>query len=421
MRALLSSLFVAALSAGCIWSQFDDTLVNAPVEWVERPGWIRGGYGTSLAAQPDRTSILVGGEPLIGGAAIFTFEAGSKVFRPACEDLARCRPVGVPMPMRDSAGGTDCFAYGVGPGVAALGEEAGLLGGCATGQLFKLPLSPEARDYFATTVLVGSKKAGAFPGLLALASSGPSLVAGVPDLSLALEYPPDGAPPRALQAPPGAESFGSSVALTRADGPPTLAVGAPRQGQVFLFALGPAAPAPRACIKRPGLYGAVLHGFTSRKRPLLAISDASTRVDIVDVALIPDAPDCREVPSDALLTTLRCTEDGDVKGCIEGAFGYALASADLDGDGAPEVIVGAPGVNVRGVPNAGVLSLFRVEPRDEMPRHLFLSSASADDRIGSSIAAFRKDGRVVIASGALTKERLPLFHCASTSPSERCR
>jgi hypothetical protein len=165
----------------------------------------------------------------------------------------------------------------------------------------------------------------------------------------------------------------------------------------------------------------VLHGFQDRGKRLLAISDAESRVDIVDLDKLPASDACAEAPKDAILDTLRCLDDDKVTGCADGAFGYALASADLDNDGAPEVIVGAPGLNVRDVPNAGALAIFRIDPVNEQPRYLFLSSATADERVGTGVAAFRKDGRVVLASSALNKQKTPIFHCASSSPSERCR
>lgn len=422
MRRLLAFVALAAALPSCLWSRFDEEVVNAPIELLERPSWVLGGYGTVLAGDPGREALLVGGYPLLSSAAVFSFPGGATSLRPGCEDLARCRLVGTPIAAGDRAGGTGCFAYGIGGGPEPLGAEVGLLGGCSSGELFKLALPPTVRDLFTSSLFKAGSSAPVYPGLVALASSGNLLAAGAPDLSLAFFFAGDNPAPVEVPAPAGADgSFARSVAIVGGKGPPLLAVGAPTQGSVYLFDTAGPTPALRACVRRSGAYGVVLHGFQDRGKRLLAVSDAESRVDILDLDKLPASDACAEAPKDAILDTLRCLDDDKVTGCSDGAFGYALASADLDNDGAPEVIVGAPGLNVRDVPNAGALAIFRIDPVNEQPRYLFLSSATADERVGTAVAAFRKDGRVVLASSALNKQKTPIFHCASSSPSERCR
>jgi hypothetical protein len=420
-RLTLAALAALAALPSCLWNRFDEEVVNAPVELLDRPAWILGGYTSVMAGDPGRDALLVGGYPLLSSGVLFSFDGGTTTLRPACDDQARCRLLGGPIAVADRAGGDRCFLYGVGAGAPGLKDEIGLLGGCATGQLFKLALPPSVRDLFVEKLFKPGAGAAVFPGLLSVASAGTLVAAGSPDRSLAMLFDPSMDLPAEILAPPGDDgSFARSIALAGGE-PLTLAVGAPGQGRVYLFdASGPEREL-RACLRRPGAYGVVLHGFSDRGKPRLAISDGDGIVDVVDPSKIPPSEGCVEAPKEAIVGALRCVEDDKVTGCDDGAFGYALTSADLDGDGSPEVIVGAPGLNVRDVPNAGALAIFRLGPGGDLPRYLFLSSSSAEERVGTAVAAFRKDGRVVLASSALNKQKTPVFHCASTSPSARCK
>ncbi|MCS6900299.1 MAG: integrin alpha [Myxococcales bacterium] len=419
MRCHLALVVLTALPS-CLWNRFDEEVVNAPIELLDRPAWILGGYSSVMAGDPERDALMVGGHPLLSSGVIFSFSKTPPTLHPACDNQARCRLLGGPVAAGDRAGGTGCFVYGVGAGPTGVGEEIGLLGGCATGELFKLPLPTKVRTLFVEKLFQPGAGAAIFPGLLSVASAGRLLAAGSPDLSLVMILDPSKDLPSEIPAPLEADgSFAQSIALTGGQDP-VLAVGAPSQGRVYIFdARGPDYT-PRACLRRPGAYGVVLHGFSDRGKPRLAISDASGIVDVVDPNKLPLAESCTEAPKEAIVDTLRCVEDDKVTGCDGGAFGYALASADLDDDGTPEVIVGAPGLNVRGVSNAGALAIFRLDPTTDQPRYLFLSSSSAEERVGSAVAAFRKDGRLVVASSALDKQKTAIFHCAGSSPSARC-
>jgi len=423
MRALALGLALAAVAlGGCLWTKFDDAVVNPPIEFLDRPTWVQGGYGTVLAGDPTQDALLVGGYPMLASAAVFGFSSNPFLLRPGCEDATLCRLVGSPVAAGSQAGGSNCFAYGVGGGHPDMGKELGLVGGCASGQLFKLPLPPSMRDRLTDGLFRAGSAASVFPGLLALASSGSVVAAGSPDAGLVAVFLKKDGPPVEIPAPADVDgSFGRVVALPGDEQQGLmLAVSAPGQGRVYFYD-NLAKPVLKACVQRPAPFGAVLHGFADRGRRLLAISDAAGRVEILDAGKLPAAPGCAEPPAEAVVDQLRCIEDGDVGGCSDGAFGYSIATADLDGDGGNEVIVGAPGVNVRGVANTGALAIFPIDARSEVPRYLFLSSASPDDRVGTSVAAFKKDGRVVVASSALIKQKTPIFHCASTTPSGRCQ
>lgn len=417
---LKRALFAAITLSGCLWTHFDETVVNAPVEFLDRPSWVLGGYGTVLSANPDREVLLAGGYPLLSSAGLLSFPNGIFTNHRSCDDPALCRLVSTPIPVIDHAGGTDCFLYGIGGGHPNLGTEVGIVGGCASGALFKLPLPENLQGFFTNALFKVGMTAPVAPEVLTLASSGTFIAAGSPDFSAVYIYQSD-AISAEIKPPAGAEaSFAQSLAFSSAEGPPLLAIGAPAQGKIFIY--NPSDPsAPIACLRRAPAYGAVLHGFSDHGRRLLAISDASTRVDVVDLDKLQKSEDCIDVPDIQLVDSMQCLEDSLVKNCQSSAFGTAIISADLNSDGSQELIIGAPGLKVRDVSGAGAIAIFPIDPTNNQPRYLFLSSATAEERVGTAVAAFRKDGRLVVASSALNKQKTPIFHCASTTPSERCK
>jgi hypothetical protein len=415
----VGAVALAAALGGCLWTNFEDIKLDPPVDYLDRPNWIQGAYGTVMASQSTQSVLLVGGLPLLSGAGVFSFATQPPPLLAACESAAQCRLLSTPTMVTDRAGGTGCFVYGVGPGHPDLGKDLGLLGGCASGPLFKVPLPPSMRDRAVDALFKPSATQSIFAGGFSLASSGQALAVGSPDLGVVALYPDLAMPPLLVEVPAEADAtFARSLAMS---GSTVLAVGAPNQGKVFVYDVAPGKVSLRACLRRAAPYGVVLHGFNSKQRHLLAISDAAGQVDIIDADLVTPAAGCIEVPSAAVVDMLRCAEEDSVTGCADSAFGYAITTADLNGDDLPEVIVGAPGLNVRDVPNAGALAIFSLDPLANQPRYLFLSSAEAEERVGSSVAAFQLGGRVVLASNANNKQKTPLFHCASGAPSERCR
>jgi hypothetical protein len=233
-----------------------------------------------------------------------------------------------------------------------------------------------------------------------------------------------------------AEDQARNLAIARVGDGKLLAVGMPDEGAVRLFfAPDGSAPSYIGCVGgTPGFgralsTGPVLENDTDDE---LVISDNSL-VYVLDGAklasLVPTAgTDCSlgALPAGSLVTSFTCGSTKNISGCESSGFGAALGVGDLDGDGDGEVVVGAPNMTVRHVEEAGALVIYDVEPppnggADELYRFkdiAFLSSADQGDRLGSSIALPRIEGRQVLASGAPGGNKAALFYCPSFLPAE---
>lgn len=415
----LTTLAAAAVVPACSWSRFDDLTKDGPVVYLDRPDAVSSQFGASAAG--DGGALLVGGQPGITGAAIFRVDEqpSSAALTTVCGDQGRCRLVAQPAAAGDVSGGQHCFLYGVGLGDASLGDAYGVLGSCADGVAYKLPV-PAAIASKVIKPLFDPLAPSGFSGILSVTSSGGRVVAASPDVGLAWTYA-NGMPVESPR-PAGADgSYGMTVASTGA----LVAISSPASGKVFVFDAADTGLTLRGCVSGPAPWGVVMRATTDGARALLAVSDALTTVDVLDLAAIKgDGTSCA-APGAELVTTLRCAESEDGKGCDGAAFGYSLAFGDLDGDGDAELLVGAPGLNMRKKPNGGAVFVFDLEG-DPVPKDtLFLSSAEAEDRLGTSVAAVRVGARDVVATGVPGQKRsAALFFCSAlggASVGPRCQ
>lgn len=129
-------------------------------------------------------------------------------------------------------------------------------------------------------------------------------------------------------------------------------------------------------------------------------------------------------------TTLTCPTDGEFGIACSADFGAALATGDLDGDGALEILVGDPGAPVAGANRAGAVHVFARDGTGwRRTAALYDASPSAGARLGAAIAPGPVRGRIEPFVGAPGNGEVFVFYCSglpgdapnATGLDEYCR
>ena len=110
-------------------------------------------------------------------------------------------------------------------------------------------------------------------------------------------------------------------------------------------------------------------------------------------------------------------------------FGRTLAIGDIDGDGANDLVVGAPGEESRGEADAGMVGIIYGQPggpsatsRTQRPGQALLGAEEAGDSFGASLCVGDTDGdgRDDLFVGAPNEDRLGVDDTGAVYPlSER--
>lgn len=444
MRSCVCVFALAALSAGCSWSRYDDIVEKSPIALLNRPKAVSDGFGSSLATATvgDSVTLLVGGAPLKSGGAEFelgTSDSPTLEARDTGHCLgsdAPCYFSSTPVALSGARGPGPkprdlCFVDGGG----TASSESGVVVRCTDDVEYALPV-PKVVD----TLLDFSIKSAQPTAFRFGADHGPdpAFLATADEESAVWYYP--ALSKTFVELPNPAESKGRwekpqlrTLAVARLAGDARLlAVGVPGDGAVRLFvAPDGVTPSYIGCLGGTAGFGrAFATGpVTKGGDDSLVISDDSV-VYVFDATalstMLPTAnTDCSlgSLPASSLVTSFTCGSTKNISDCESSEFGVALGVGDLDGDGDGEVVVGAPSMTVRHTNRAGAVIIYDVDPPESAKDHLydfkdiaFLSSADADDQLGRSIALPNLGDHQVLAAGAPGGGKAAIFYCPSFLP-----
>jgi hypothetical protein len=436
------AIVLAGATAGCGWSRFDDVGKDAPVVLLQKPAKLHGGFGATMATaslEGASARVLVGGGAGKSSAAAFDLGLGSSPTVDAT-DTGSCDQ-SVPCYLASGVAGIGlanvgsqerkkmCFILGVGKADGS--SDYGLIGRCADSTEYTLDVPADVqKKVIQDELILQAEAAKATIRLSADKDEAAALVAGAPDQALAWYYRPDSIGPISLVAPGTPEdTYGAASAIVRLGsagrtaGSRIVAVGAPDAGHVWLFSGDDAKGAPVGCLAlgASSHFGRTLATGHVDKDDTddLVIADDTFVTVISGKALAGLGPatditcSLAALPPDAIIASFSCGSRDDIAGC-PGGFGTSLAVGDLDGDGDGEVLVGAPGLSIRGTGNAGAVLVYDVEGKtpEAVTDTLFLSSGESKDALGSSLVAAHLDGRDVVVAGAPGSARAAVFYCS---------
>jgi hypothetical protein len=450
-RALVGTLLLAGLSAGCSWSRFDDVTEKGPIEFLKKPDNMQTGFGVVLTTgmEEGRPRLVVGGEYGTSPAAVFDPSNAeepnlsalvsnycvSSVDRP-CFLAPQIAYVPRTRIETQDLEVTSCVAVGIG---RANNDVDGVFFNCKERSFARPVLS--ARGYVSDVrhaLNVGQNEP------VALATDGsenPPVLVGAPTHALAWYYAPESDVPVRLTPPVEVEDlpegFGNAVAAIKlAERTWLFAVSAQDGGQLHLF---------RAEGERPRYLGC-LGGTPDFARKVIAgpvpgpgapeigddvadlvVSDRRT-VFVLDGAKLAALPETDNMactlaalPENTLIASFGCGSTPETSECSSSDFGAALALGDIDGDGDNEVIVGAPQMTVRGEHGAGAVLLYDVDTLGDgvLQDVRFLAQGEEGDALGGSVAAASIGDRDVLIAGAPRSGKVGLFYCSSMVPGAK--
>ncbi len=442
-RAQIGALFVlACASSGCTWTRFDDILDNPPVERFDAPTGTSG-LGTALAVFP--TTI---GWRLVASASdrVVAYDLGSgtdpsttAATTESCVGDNSCVLAAhlTALKSQSLTGNLGCAAYGFGSRTDSSGTPSWNLWLSCDGSSRSLDLPQTAVDWLSAPnrfVTAQTVFEVAAPHRI----DTPALAAALPDAAAIWFYADSSVQPVELPSLPNAQTAGRALAVIPyydSDNNMAYIVAASSvtsNDTVWLFQVVPSAtPSIVGCLSGSPQFGSLLAtgNFDSDGIDDLLVADSTAVYAIAGSslkALQPNStPSCTPIGSAQVIARATCANLTDLNGCVGSGFASSIAAANLDGNPPDELIVGVQDTAVRGESAAGAVFLYRMGNKSfDVADGLFVSSASSEDRLGTSVATAAVSAVDSVLAGSPGDDSVMEFFCNRLMPaasrSARC-
>lgn len=434
-----SLLVLTGFLVGCSWNRFTQLKEDTPVVQLSPSDSYSGSFGVALsvAENSQHAELYVAGKAFAEGGLVYSLgldddpqpNPTDERQCPSRDGQNRCsaveRPVGLNVGVSNSGEHELCFISGFG----TIDGDEGLWTRCSDNFQFIYPVPSDVRAG------LGAPREEGPPRSLQLAVSRGSeqlLVVATRGQSRAWFYPPLENTPLDLATPENAgDDFGGAVAVAKVQSGHLVAVAAPEAAEVWLYHIEGDEVTELGCLGGKDGFGRRLTSGDvdgDGEQDLVIASEDEVTVHsgatLASRGAIGRAGACSALGSeeDALMAELSCQLTEETSGCSTSQFGESLTVADVDGDGAGEIFVGAPRMVVRDVTQAGAVLGF--DSDGEFLQAQIISDPEAKDALGTSLAAIRQSGRDIVAVGAEGEDRVYLLYCAGKSDgdgSPRCR
>lgn len=411
--------------SSCTWARFDDISDNPPVERFDAPSdaaslgqavvTFDGPHGAQLIAAAQSNVVLYA----LGNGVDPTRTA---ITNQRCLGDASCHMAqqlaGLNATSWTSEAG--CAAYGIGWNADVATPVVWLLCDDALRRSLSVP------DEFASWMTDNGGNSN-IPILFATSPEAQQpLAVAVPDASATWYYANATAAPILLPALPNGEAIGRSLAVLPTDfGHLVLGGSASAEDTLWVYRMATSeAPALAGCVTGAAKFGRLLAigNFDGDSIADVAIADAQG-VSLISgsslTTLAGGSGSCAAADSLPQLGRLGCAQTRGVDGCAGTTFATSLAAANLDATGPDELIIGAPYASVGGESAAGAAVIYANGTGSwQATQGLYISSASAGDLLGTSLATHNLAGAERVIAGAPGANAVMAFYCNSLTPGQ---
>lgn len=412
---------LAMLIPACSWWRYDDVLEKSPVEIIAAPSE-SGGLGKNLAVvrKKGTARVLVEANDELVAYEFDTEDLKSKdaVTQIGCRSSQSCwfgrSMATIPRLSEDSSEPVQCAAFGLS---IPANESTGIALWCADGKARSLPL-PES----APPELTRLQPNAANPGLVFASGprTEPTLLAAASVKSGTIWlYQVTTDQPLLVPKPSAAgPTYATAMAVATSTDSRILAVAEPDAATVYVHLLDPTgATTLTLCLRGDaGSANALAAGpFTAEGSLDLAVLGSNELVVIPAVdawGMMDPNQGCLNFADLTDVRRLPCRALNAGNACNELMTGATLATANLDGTGPDELLIGTPAAGARGNDAAGkVLLASFAKTKPLVIGELLASSAESGDRLGASIVGVPLSGRDVVLAGAPGGNKLAAFFC----------